>query len=347
MRYKITKKDFDVAFDFALRYHLEPKKSQSSRTSGASRGLGGVLDSFILGKLVELGVSNVLKVLNPRKDFILDFDIKQNNEVLNEPDIVKVIENGKNRNPKCFLEIKNISKDDRWIGLTLEQFETIKKSSDPENIFIIGAYIENSNQGNLKQKDLLGIYLKNKFNSPIFKDFTNINNIEIVIEYAISGKELIEHGLEFKKGFFMYETEIFEIAGKQTMVKINKGKLKKIGTFTNSILDRYVMDKKFPDPKFIGKINFKGKIEVFEKLNEKSSRRFIKCLTDVIVTNKILGIFQLEKNKIYLFNLHTVGRNPALNRNNIWIAKRNIQSLQNKKLISNTNNNLNYIAKKI
>ncbi len=347
MKYKITKKDFDTAFDFALRYHLEPKKSQSSRTSGASRGLGGVIDSFILGKLVELGVSNVLKSLNPSKDYTLDFDIKQNNEVLNEPDIVKVIENGKERKPKCFLEIKNISRDDRWIGLTLEQFETIKKSSDPENIFIIGAYIENNNQGNAKQKDLLGIYLKDKFKSPIFKDFTDINNIEIVIEYAISGKELAEHGLEFQKGFFMYETEIFEVAGKQTASNIIKEKLKKIGTFSDGILERYIMDSKFPDPKFIGEINFKGKIELYEKLNQKSSRRFIHCLTDVSISNKTLGTFSLEKGKIYLLNLHTVGRNPALNRNNIWIAKRSIPFLQSKKLITETEKNLAHIAQKI
>lgn len=347
MKYKLTKKDFDIAFDFALRYHLEPKKSQSSRTSGASRGLGGVLDSFILGKLVELGVTNVLKSFNPKKDFVLDFDIKQNNEILNEPDIIQVLEDGKSRKPQCFLEIKNISKDDRWIGLTVEQFETIKKSSDPKNIFIIGAYIENSNQGNFKQKDLLGIYLKDKFNSPIFKEFTDIKNIEIVIEYAISGKELSEHGLEFQKGYFMYETEIFEVAGKQVASSISNGKFKKIGTFTDSVLNRYIMDKKFPDPEFIGIISFIGKIEVFEKLNKKSSRRFIKCLTDVIITNKVLGSFVLEKNKIYLFNLHTVGRNPALNRNNIWIAKRSISSLQTDKLIADTENNLAHIAEKI
>ncbi|MFZ2226257.1 MAG: hypothetical protein WAV64_02375 [Candidatus Moraniibacteriota bacterium] len=309
--------------------------------------MGGVLDSFIIGKLVELGVSNVLRSLNPKKDYVLDFDIKQNNEVLNEPDIVTVIENRKERKPRCFLEIKNISKDDRWIGLTLEQFETIKKSSKPENIYIVGAYIENNNPGNAKQKDLLGIYLKDKFNSPIFKDFTTIDNIEIVIEYAISGKELARHGLEFKKGFFMYETEIFEVAGKQTTNNIAKNKLNKIGTFSDGILDRYVMDSNFPDPEFIGEINFKGKIKLYEKLNQKSSRRFIHCLTDVAISNKTLGVFNLEKGKTYLFNLHTVGRNPALNRNNIWIAKRSIPFLQSKKLITETEKNLSNIAKKI
>lgn len=347
MRYKITKEDFDTAFDFALRYHLDPKKSQASRTSGASRGLGGVLDSFILGKLVELGVANVLKSFDSGKSYILDFDIKQNNEVLNEPDIVGVIEGGEKRKPKCFLEIKNISKDDRWIGLTLEQFETIKKSSKAEDIFIIGAYIQNNNEGNQKQKDLLGIYLKDKFKSEIFKDFTDLENIEIVIEYAISGKELTEHGMEFQRGFFMYETEIFELAGKQTETSIAKEKLKKLGNFSGGVLERYVMDNKFPSPEFFGEISFNGEIELYEKLNEKSSRRFIKCITDVVISNKVLGTFNLKKGKTYLFNLHTVGRNPALNRNNVWIAKRSIPFLQSKKLIVETEKNLAHIAKEI
>jgi len=347
MRYKLTKRDFDIAFGFAMRYHLDPKKSQSSRTSGASRGLGGVLDSFILGKLVELGVSNVLKLFNPKKNYILDLDIKQNNEVIDEPDITSVVENKKERPPRCFIEIKNISKDDRWIGLTLEQFETINQSSKLENVFIIGAYIENNNSGSHKQKDLLGIYLKSKYGSPLFKNFTNINNLNIVIEYAISGKELRQHGHVFEKRFFMYETEIFELAGKQTEPSISKGLIKKIGEFSNGTLDRYIMNKKYPDPEFIGEIHFKGKIQLYEKLNEKSTRRYVRCLTNVVVSNDMLGTFNLKKGNIYLLNLHTIGRNPALNRNNIWIAKRNIPFLQSKKLITKTEDNLTYIAKTI
>lgn len=344
MRYNLTKNDFDTAFDFALRYHLDPKKSQSSRTSGATRGLGGVLDSFMLGKLVELGVSKVLKNFNLKKDYELDFDIKQNNEVINEPDIVRVTENNKKRLPKCFLEIKNISKSDRWVGLTLEQFETIKKSEKLENIFIIGAYIENSSQGNIKQKDLLGIYFKDKFKSPIFKNFTDMNKIEVVIEYVLSGLELQKFGNIFKKGFFTYETEIFEKVGKSTESSILKGKFKKLGNSSNDNLDHYVINKKYPDPAYIGDIFFKGEIELYEKINPKSLKRYVRCISDVVVTNKTLGEFKLLKNQIYFFNLGTVGRNPALNRNNIWIAKRSISYLCDNKMILSAEKNLKRIA---
>lgn len=347
MKHKLTVKDFDSAFDFALKYHLEPKKSQSSRTSGATRGLGGVFDSFVRGKLVEIGVASALKTLNSAKDFVLDFDIKGNKEVICEPDITVVIENGRRRAPKCFLEIKNVSKDDRWIGLHLEQFETMKKSSDPENIFVIGAYIENNNTGNSKEKDLLGIYLKNKFRIDAFKDFTNLTNIEVVIEYAISGKELHNQGKIFKKGSFMYETEIFEEVGLQTITAINSGRINKIGTFSGGVLDRYLMDSKFPDPEFMGEFKCKGNFCLYEKINEKSVRRYIQCNTNVEVSSNYLGNFMLEKGKIYLFNLSTMGRNPALNRNNIWIAKRSVSFLQNKKILSETESNLKKIASEI
>jgi hypothetical protein len=65
------------------------------------------------------------------------------------------------------------------------------------------------------------------------------------------------------------------------------------------------------------------------------------------VSNKVLGTFNLKKGNTYLLNLHAIGRNPALNRNNIWIAKRSVPFLQSKKLITKTENNLAYIAKTI
>jgi hypothetical protein len=347
MIYKITKEDFDTAFNFALNYHLDPKKSQSSRTSGASRGLGGVLDSFILGKLVELGVSNILKSFNKQKEYVLDFDIKQNNTATKEPDIINIVENGKKRDPNCFIEIKNISKDDRWIGLTREQFDTIRKISKLENIFIIGAYIQNNNKGNPKQKDLLGSYLKEEFKSELFKDFAGIENIEIVIEYAISGKELSENGIEFKSGGLMYETEIFKNAGKNDDKNIKAGKFKKIKSPSDNLIEKYAINGTYPEPKFIGDIKFEGEAEFYEKNNEKSTKRYIHCLTDIIASNDILGVFNLEKEGNYFLDLGTLGRKPTLDRNNIWIAKRNIPFLQHKKLIAETEKNLNYIAENI
>jgi len=347
MRYKIAQKDFDTAFDFALKYHLDPNKSSSSRTFGASRGLGGVLDSFILGKLVEIGVASVLHSFNNAKDYVVDFDIKENSKILFEPDIIEIVEGENKRKPTRSVEIKNISKTDRWIGLTYEQFETIKKTSDLDNIFIVGAYIENNNEGNKKQKDLLGIYFKNKFKLREFESFTDINNINIVIEYAISGRELEENGIFFKKDSYMFETEIFEIAGKQTESNIFNGKIKKVGAFSGGTLEKYAMNKEYPQPSFMGDFKFQGKMELYEKTNIKSVKRYVKCISDVFVSNEVIGDFELGKGNIYLFNLCTLGRKPTLDRNNLWIAKRNVSFLEKKGSISKTEENLAEIAKNI
>lgn len=348
MKHKLSVKDFDTAFDFALRYHLEPKKSKSSRTHGASRGLGGVLDSFILGKTVELGVASVLGSFNSKKLYRLDFDIKENSKILFDPDIIEIVEKNKTRKPNYSVEIKSISKSDRWLGLTHEQFETIKKTTKLENIFIIGAYIENNNLGNEKQKDLLGAYLKNRFKDKKFNNFTNIDNINIVIDYAISGEELSKNGILFKKDFFMFETEVFEIAGKRTEPNILRGKIKKIKTFAGKgILPKYTMDKKFPEPVFMGDFIFDGDFELFEKLNLNTKKRYLRCVSDVVVRNNVLGEFLLNKGKTYLFKLCTLGRKPTLDRNNIWIAKRNIPFLQSRGLIRKPETNISLIAKGI
>ena len=347
MKYPLSREDFEKAFTFALQYHLDPKKSQTSRTFGATRGLGGVLDSFIMGKLVEIGVSKALKSYNQDKEYVLDLEIKNNSDIGNEPDIEKIIENGKERKPNCFIEIKNISASDRWVGLSLDQFKTIQKSSDPKSSFIIGAYIKNNNEGNNKQKDLLGIYLKEKYKSDDFKDFTEVENIDIEIEYVISMEELNKLGGIYKSGSFLYETEIFEIAGTKTTAEIQVNKINKIGTFSSGKLEHYKSNDIYPNPDFMGEFLFEGKIDLYEKINLKSIKRFIHCLSDVKITNTVLGNFYLRKNQTYFFHLGTVGRNPLLKRDNIWIAKRNIKVLQEKGIISSPEEVMKIIANKI
>ena len=97
----------------------------------------------------------------------------------------------------------------------------------------------------------------------------------------------------------------------------------------------------------MGNFTFKGKIELYEKNNPKSLKRYVRCISNVEVINKTLGSFKLSKDKIYLFNLSTVGRNPVLNRNNIWIAKRSIPYLYDKKMILSSEKNLRKIAETI
>ena len=189
MKHNLTKRDFETAFNFAVSYHPDPTKSGTTRTAGSARGLGDVLDSFLAGKVVEIGVTNIIQSFNTLKKCLLDFDLKPINEVKDEPDIISVIESEVQRIPKLFVEIKNTSPDDRWVGLTLEQFETIKKSvGSSKGIYIIGASIENTDENkNSKEKDLLGMYLKSISNDEEFSKFADLSKTFVKIEYALSG----------------------------------------------------------------------------------------------------------------------------------------------------------------
>jgi hypothetical protein len=54
---------------------------------------------------------------------------------------------------------------------------------------------------------------------------------------------------------------------------------------------------------------------------------YVYCKSDVIVKNNVLGIFKLNKDELYEVFFTTVGRNPTLKRNNIWIAQRSLPTL--------------------
>ncbi len=349
MKYNLTKKDFQTAFEFAVKYHLDPTKSGTTRTAGSARSLGEVLDSFLLGKLAEIGVVNILQSFNSKKKFVLDFDLKPINEVKNEPDIVGVIENSLNRKPNLFIEIKNTGRGDHWLGLTLEQYETIKKSAkDPNKIFIIGVSIDNDDSNKSpKEKDLLGTYLKKITDLETFNKFADAYKAFIKIEYAISGAELERNGTVFKKDSLFYNTDLFVDVGKSFKRALEAGKFKDLGIQKGGEIKKYSQNKGFPPPSVFGAIKLDGKVRIFEKKNDKSVRRFIYAKTDATIKNKILGEFKLERGKYYLYDMTTVGRNPTLARNNIWVAKRSLSYLQGKGLIKSAEENLKKIAKNI
>lgn len=348
MKYNLTKKDFDRVFKFAIDYHLHPTKGFSSRTTGASRGLGGVLDSFVRGKLVELGVIKILEKQVSENKFVLDFEIKSTSEATKDPDIVGVVEKNIKRDPKIFVEIKNVGINDRWIGLTQEQYNTAVKYSKEQKIVIIGATIQNTQSNkNLKQKDFVGSYLRDKTKLDFFDEFANIESVSIEIDFAILGEDLVKHGLEMKKDGLMYETEVFSEAGPNDKKSVLNNNFKSLGTINNQDLEIYKTDKIYPAPKMFGNFSTKGKALLYEKNNEKSTRRFILCKTNLKVTNKYLGEFLLKKGEVYLFSPGTLGRNPVLGRNNIWIAKRNIPYLIKSKKIKDTSYVVKEIAKNI
>ena len=60
---------------------------------------------------------------------------------------------------------------------------------------------------------------------------------------------------------------------------------------------------------------------------QKKKKTYIECISDVYIENDIFWYFNLKKDKFYSFNLATVGRDPKLKRNNLFIAKNKVYQL--------------------
>lgn len=334
MEYQIKKEDLEKCFKFAVEYHLDETKMGANRTTGQYRGLGGIIDSFVIGKLIEIGVAKIIE-RNAKKLCILDFEIHGlTKENISDPDIIEIVEEGKERAPNLFVEIKNVSEDDRWIGLTTEQFNTILSNemtkNDPKKVFLIYASLVKKNeQGNI---DPLGVYLKSKIDEKLLKKFCDTGDLFIKIQYIITGEDLRRYGVAFNQGSYLYETEIIQEASLATAkrilanhewyekIKLEKGRLP------------IIMSNTLPEPKEFGVFEYAGDIDVYVKTNYKkgklSSRRmFIHCKNDAIIKNDVLGLFRLKKGVVYECWFVTVGMNPSLKRNNIWIAQRNLDNI--------------------
>lgn len=348
--YRFTLNDFKKVFNFSIDYYLDPTKNTTGRTTGEPRGLGSILDSFILGKLTEIGVVEILKKENVNKEYILDFDIKSNADVKDEADIIEIKDKGTKREPYLFIEIKNTADNGRWIALTEEQFKTMKENADNREIFIIYASIESEiANNNQKSIDLLGMYLKNiTVEKELFKSFADLN-ANLKIEFILSSTDFENFSYSFKKNMNMYETSFIKEKNRNTVYKKSGDYVKNLSLleqndykiFNNIILN--IDNNTIESDINISTFKIKGSF----KIHLKGSKSIIECLSNVNIKNNIFGEFKLMKNKFYSFNLTTVGRDPQLKRNNLFIAKQRVIQLIHDKRISSVDKIVKDIANKI
>jgi len=349
--YELTLEDFKRVFGFGTDYYIEPTKNTTGRTTGEPRGLGAILDSFTLGKLTEIGVEKILTENNNTKKYILDFDIKTNAQVKDEPDILSIVENNIKRDPNIFIEIKNTSENDRWIGLTEEQFNTIKRSAGKCKIYMIYASIFSETiEDNPKTTDLTGMFLKEieyKNKSRIFQKFSNLN-AKCKIEFILSSDDLEKYSYYFERGMNMYETRLFEEKNRNSVYN-NENSLRKdvssIEKFRgfNDFINLEIKKGHYTENEDISKFKIKGDFN----LAHKKSKTTIECLTNITIENDIFGRFYLQEGKLYGFNLATVGRDPKLKRNNLFIAKNKIYQLMDDGKIADPGNTIKDIADNI
>jgi len=328
--YKLTLEDFKRVFEFGTNYYIDSSKNTTGRTTGEPRGLGAILDAFTLGKITEIGIEKIFTEFNNGKKYILDFDIKTNSQVKDEPDIIQIKEKSINRDPYIFIEIKNTSENDRWIGLTEEQFNTIKRSAGKKKIYMIYASIRSQTiNNNPKTTDLTGMFLReieDLDKSEIFQKFSNLN-AECKIEFIISSDDLEKFAYPFEKGMNMYETNLFEEKKLSSFYSKNGNRkdVLKVEEFKNynSVMKLEIEKNHYSEKEEISKFKIKGSF----KLIHKRKKVYIECSSDVHLNNDIFGEFNLQKNKFYKFNLATIGRDPKLKRNNLFIAKNKVYQL--------------------
>lgn len=353
--YSYSQEDFETAIQFAVNYFLDPTKIISGRTTGEPRGLGAILDAFTRGKLVEIGVQKIFLNAFPDKLLELDFNIKPIKQVKDEPDIISVKENDKKRIPKVFIEIKSTSEKDRWIGLTEEQLNTIQNAADKREIALIYTQISSEpaadKEINKKTADFVGMYLKAiSPDSTIFTNFAT-PNAQSEIEFIITASELKQLGTKFSEGDLLFETDLFQEINKQTSVfrrgaGLRKGlcKSKKYSEYNGNILlpltDGTVNER-------VGEFRITGSFEIYKKVNQKSVKHFIHCITETQLENDVFGKYTLGADSWSSFNLETVGRDPKLKRNNVWIAKRRIYQLLESRRLPKPEDEINRIGEKI
>lgn len=328
MKIKFKKEDFYRCFEFPVKYYLDDTKSKSNRTTGQQRGLGSIINDFFLGKLIEIGVARAIEEEAQGKKCELDFGMHAKGENHdNDPDIVNIKDGSGKRMPKLFIEVKNISENDRFVGLTAEQCKTMLGSplinNDSEKLYIIYATVSSADRS--KICDVFGAYLKSEINDGLLDGFAGIDDIYLEIKCVINAKELMENGVRFDKGSLFYETEI--LGSEIDLKKAEKIKNQGFGKIRlkNCPLQIIMMNER-PEPKEFGSFRLSGEVNLFIKKNEKSTRVYIEALSDGAISNSVLGDFPFRKGKMYEIFFTTVGRNPVLSRNNIWIARRNLSN---------------------
>lgn len=357
MKYCILEfEDFKRVFNFSINYHLS-NKSLADRTNGNPRGLGAIMDAFSRGKLIEIGIEKILYTINPNKQYILDFEIHEAN---NEPDIIKIKENNILRDVGCFIEIKSLSNNDDWIGIKGEQFDSIEKYADSKkislnNIFLVYATLNTIEEN--RNNDITGMFLKNIEDlnkSKIFQKYAGLN-ATITIDFIISFEELRKYGRLFRNNIeCIYDNKIL-IEVKRSSIYKNNNLKDNFYYNNNTIHNMLTLNINYGDEitkQDLSKfkiLNYDSNIQynIIKKVNNKSKKYFIECLSNINLFNDVFGYFELKKDKIYSLDINTKGRHPFLKNNNYFLSRKRVVELINENKIVNTDTKLLTIVNNI
>ncbi len=340
--HKITDSEVKECWEFGLKYFLDNKKPIQNRTVGQNRGVGGILDSF-MNKIVEIAFCSELSKLNKKIECLADFKIHALNKGKTEPDVFKVFEKKqkKERNPNVYVEIKNITDADNWLGPKADEIESIQNNdygiTDTKKMFYVyGEIVDSNHDSNDRFSSILGAYLKRLIpTDSVLKKFHNISDLSVEIKYVFSVHDIQNLGVSFPKGGYMVNPEIFVEPAKTTKVRIlknmksnqykkmnitNKFLPKETGAFITKVGSKKI---RLPYPKSFGDTKFTGKIEMYEQKLLSLINHFFYCSTDVTISNNVLGTWNFKQGDIQNYKITYSGQDPELRKNNTFVARRN------------------------
>jgi len=187
-----------------------------------------------------------------------------------------------------------------------------------------------------RKQDLLGVYLKHTTEESDLDFFEELDDFEIVIEYATTVSELRKHGKEFsvrkdangdKLSTDQPSAEIFVGKGVKNVSYVdsdvtgNNYKIiqsEKIDQFTIVPVNLQTQDMKFPEQ--FGSLCCDGDVEIIQETKNKKVHLYLKCNSQVHVWSEFLGYWDFNAGEIW--KLKIVPSWKDKNRDDQFIPKR-------------------------
>ena len=348
--YKFTSRDIRQVMKFCRDYHLEITKQSMGRTGSGPRGLGGEIDAFGPGKLNEIAVSKLLSTKR-KKSCLVDNKIYSNYEVGMKtiPDIVGVRVNSRVRKPNIYVEVKKISESDQWLGVHIEQLNSILRDSTikPNEIFLVFGEVYFADNNNKKQQDFLGAFLRSVLDdsSLSFRAFSQISSLRCNIRYVISIAQLQEFGHEFVSGDIIPELDfrsakgVFRTDGSLRKGLKVKSKLKGHGQLVALGLD----GNKYK----YGIFEADGFAHTIKK--ENSSRQYLYIAKETRISNEYFGEIALKRGQVISFNVRNklsgLQGSQLKTKSDLWISRKKIDQLIRTGEIAESGKMLNELSK--
>ncbi len=275
---KLTKEDYRECLKFILKLrYLWGGGTIDFASSGVKRDVGKYIHDHMGGKLAEIAVKKFLaNKFNLKVGLGFERYTSPDDFMLGDIESV-VLPNGTIK-PKLKVEIKATKPSSRWWLISNDEFNS--REYDVYILIVIDLpldHIIRYFKENLDIKD-----------EELEKAVPDFGIIEAEIKGIVWRNEFKENTLKFNAGDSVPETEIFS----------EKPKI------TGAVNEIKLANNEFNLNKTPQKFKIAGQYQFFKRATagRNSETTYIKTLSNVIISHKILGEYHLKKNKIFLVN---------------------------------------------